>query len=359
MPTLLLSLVVGWAADRFDRRSIVALSLVAEIAGSVGLIALVVLHIDAVLAYLGVLFFIGVTRAFGAPAERSILINVVAPEAYVRASAQFSALRQFVIVGAPALGGVLVALGTTQALTMAAALAALSLATLAWVRVRPQTRMTSATITMTTALEGVRFIIGHRVIAGAMSLDLVAVLFGGATALLPVFATLLHVGPVGFGFLRSAPAVGAAISAVTLARKPPERRIGRMFLVAVAGFGLATIVFGLSHSLVLSFVALAFTGLTDMLSVVIRSGLLQLNTPDTMRGRVTAAENVFIGASNELGAFESGTLAALIGPVPAVVVGGLATMLFAGWWLRAFPALRNADRFVEEMSGVRAGAGGI
>ncbi len=347
LPALVLSLVVGWAADRFDRKTIVAIALAAEMAGSAALVGLVVANVDVVLAYLGVLLLIGIARAFAAPAERSIFINVVEPGTFVRETARFSVIRQFVVIGAPALGGVLVAWSTVAALSFAAGLAALALVTLAWVTVRPQTRM-HATLTLRGALEGVRFIASDQAIAGAMSLDLVAVLFGGATALLPVFATLLHVGPIGFGALRSAPAAGAALSAIYYARRPPERRVGQLMLVAVAGFGAATIVFGLSHSIVLSFVALAVTGACDMMSVIVRSGLLALNTPDEMRGRVNAAENVFIGASNELGAFESGTLAALIGPVPAVVAGGVATLAFTLWWLRAFPGFREKDRFVEE-----------
>jgi MFS family permease len=346
LPALLLSLVVGWVADRFDRRTIVALTLGAEIVLSLALVALVASGVRTVLAYLAVLFVIGIARAFAAPAERAILINVVDASAFVPASARFSAYRQFVVIGAPALGGVLVAVGTINALLATAVLMLVALIGLAWVKVRPQVRIATA-MSLADALEGVRFIIRNEVIAGAMSLDLVAVLFGGATALLPVFATILHVGPIGFGALRAAPAVGAAITAVYVARRPPERRIGKLMLVAVAAFGIATLVFGLSRSLPLSLLALAATGAADMLSVVVRRGLVSLNTPDAMRGRVNAAENVFIGASNELGAFESGTLAALVGPVPAVVAGGAATMAFTLWWFKAFPRLRAADRFVE------------
>ncbi|MBD5656070.1 MAG: MFS transporter, partial [Candidatus Eremiobacteraeota bacterium] len=198
------------------------------------------------------------------------------------------------------------------------------------------------------AFEGLRFIASRPVIAGAISLDLFAVLFGGATALLPAFAdTIFHVGPTGLGAMRSAPALGAAVVAAAIARRPLERHVGRTLLIAVAGFGLATIGFGIATNFVLSLALLVVVGGTDMVSVVIRSGLVQLATPNAMRGRVNAVENVFIGASNELGEFESGTLAGLIGVVPAVVAGGVGTLAVIALWGVFFPALRRADRIVE------------
>jgi hypothetical protein len=198
------------------------------------------------------------------------------------------------------------------------------------------------------AIEGVHYIFSKPVLLGAISLDLFAVLFGGATALLPVYADqILHVGPAGLGILRSAPAVGAALVATALVRYPLERRIGPQLYIAVAGFGVATIVFGVSRNFFLSLAALGAAGAFDMISVVVRSALVQLDTPDAMRGRVSAVENVFIGASNELGAFESGTLAAFTGTEFAVVAGGVGTLVVIGLWTVLFPQLRRFDRFVE------------
>jgi hypothetical protein len=198
--------------------------------------------------------------------------------------------------------------------------------------------------TLRDALEGVRFIIEHPLVCAAISLDLFAVLLGGATALLPVYAdVILRVGPIGLGVLRSAPAVGAGLTAWYLTHRPLTRRVGPSLLWTVAGFGVATIVFGLSKNIVLSVVMLAACGATDMVSVMIRNGLVQLGTPDRMRGRVTAAESVFIDASNSLGSFESGTLAAFVGTVPSVVIGGVGTLVIIGLWALLFPALRNAD----------------
>jgi Transmembrane secretion effector len=197
-------------------------------------------------------------------------------------------------------------------------------------------------------LAGVRFVRDRPVVLGAISLDLFAVLFGGATALLPAFAsTIFAVGPTGLGVLRSSAALGAAVVAGLISRRPLERHVGRTLLLCVAAFGAATIVFGLSKNFALSLAMLAIAGGTDMVSVVIRNGLVQLSTPDAMRGRVAAVENVFIGASNQFGDFESGTLAAFVGIVPAVVIGGAGTLLVIALWAILFPALRNADRFVE------------
>jgi sugar phosphate permease len=203
-------------------------------------------------------------------------------------------------------------------------------------------------VSLKNAFAGLSFIKTRPVIFGAISLDLFAVLFGGATALMPVYAdTILHVGPVGLGYLRSAPSVGAALVAVYLARRSPRNRIGMLAFLAAVGFGMATIAFGLSKVLWLSVVALIVMGAFDVVGGVVRNGLIQLNTPNEMRGRVTAIQSVFTTASNELGAFESGTLAALIGTVPAVVAGGAASLLVAAVCAYVFPALRTADGFTE------------
>jgi len=353
LPAALLVLVTGLFADRHDRRTIVVLATCAEMAAALVFLGLVLAHAERLWPYLGVVLAIGTARAFGAPAERGMLLALVPEGAYLRVTASFSAVRQFVVVGGPALGGALVALGTPVALAASAVLLALSAAALLILRVPPRASAgdTRAT-TLHEALGGLRFIREQPVILAAISLDLFAVLFGGATALLPAYAdAILRAGPLALGFLRAAPAAGAALSAAYLGRRPLRSRVGRTLLVAVAVFGVATIVFGLSTNIGLSFVALAIAGAADMVSVVIRSGLVQLSTPDAMRGRVNAVENVFIGASNELGEFESGTLAAFIGVVPAVVAGGAATLIVVALALAAFPQLRRFDRFATSPTG--------
>ncbi len=202
---------------------------------------------------------------------------------------------------------------------------------------------------MATLLAGVRFIGSSQVLLGAISLDLFAVLLGGATALLPIFAAeILHVGPSGLGLLRSAPAVGALLTAAALARWPLTRRVGRKLFIAVAIFGVCMVVFGLSRSFILSLLALAVSGAADMVSVIVRQTLVQLETPDAMRGRVAAVNTLFIGASNQLGEFESGATAALMGPVGSVVAGGIGTVLVAALWVRWFAELARRDGFRKE-----------
>jgi hypothetical protein len=206
-------------------------------------------------------------------------------------------------------------------------------------------------VTVQTLLAGVHFVWGHKVVLGAISLDLFAVLFGGATALLPIYAKdILHTGPMGLGVLRSAPAVGALLMSLALTRWPVRRRTGPLLMSAVAVYGLATLGFGLSSHFAPALLALAVTGAADMVSVVIRSTLVQLETPDAMRGRVSAVNSVFIGASNQLGEFESGATAALMGPVGSVVLGGVGTLIVAGLWLKLFPALAQRDALLPSAS---------
>lgn len=348
LPTFVLALFAGYVADRHDRKTIALLAAIGDVVSSLAFLALALSHTHSVAAYLGVVLGMGVVRAFGSPAEGTLLVSIVPSERYLSASARYSALRQLVVIGGPAAGGALIAIGATAAFSVSAAISAISVLAFALLIIERRQHGGQAP-TLRDALEGIRFIFARQKLVGAMSLDLVAVLFGGATALLPVFATeVLHWGPVGLGALRSAPAVGAAATGFVLARYPIRHRIGRTLLIAVAGFGLATIVFGLSRSAWLSLIALVFIGGTDMVSMVIRDGLTQLNTPDAMRGRVNAAEDIFIGASNELGAFESGTLAGAIGAVPAVVAGGIATLAVILLWVRFFPLLLKADRYVDD-----------
>ncbi|MBD5635750.1 MAG: MFS transporter [Candidatus Eremiobacteraeota bacterium] len=345
LPTFVFALPAGVFADRHDRRKIVVGMGLIEARCALAFIGAVVTHVTALPAYLGILAVVGTARAFGVPAERSILPAIVPPHEFMRAQATYSALRQIAIIGGPAVGGALVAFSTPLAFAVAIVALAGYVVALGSLHVERVPRP-DAPATWRDAFEGLRFVRRQPIIAGAITLDLFAVLFGGATALLPAFADgIFHAGPQGLGALRSAPAVGAAIVAAIVARRPLRRHVGRTLLVAVAGFGLATIGFGLSRSFVLSLAMLAIVGGTDMVSVVIRSNLVQLATPDGMRGRVNAVENIFIGASNELGEFESGSLAALIGVVPSVVAGGLGTLAIIALCGAFFPALRRADRF--------------
>ena len=349
LPTIVLALVVGLAADRFSRKAIVLLTIACEVLATGSFVVFANLHVDRLAPYLALILLLGIARAFAAPAERGMLLRLVPRDRYMHVSALFSSIRKVVQVGGPALGGALVAIGTPVAL--ATAIVMLAVGGIAFALLPLPRRVPEAASSQTTwhdALGGLRFIRAQPIILGAISLDLFAVLFGGATALLPAFAdTILHVGPFGLGLLRAAPSVGGFIIAVWLARRPPKNHVGRTLLLSIAVFGIGTILFGLSHALWFSLFALAILGGADMISVAIRSGLVQLNTPDAMRGRVSAVENVFIGASNELGAFESGTLAALLGTVPSVVFGGSATLLVVALWTVVFPRLAKMDALHE------------
>lgn len=342
LPQLLLALPAGVLADRADRRRIVMVSSFLEAIGLAGFVALVLLRVHSVWIYLGAVAYIGIAHSIGIPAQRSLLVNIVPKAQFVRAQALTSSIGQLINIAGPALGGALIALGTPVAFG-AAALACI-VATIAYTFLRRHAVEYVDEPVLHAAMEGVRFIFRQRVILGAISLDLFAVLFGGATALLPVFATtILHVGPTGFGVLRAAPAVGAALVAGYVARHSLARGAGRLLFLCVSGFGAATIVFGVSRNFIVSAIALVMTGAFDMVSVVIRNALVQLRTPDAMRGRVGAVENVFIGASNELGAFESGGVAALIGTQASVVLGGAATLAVIALWSVLFPELRRFE----------------
>jgi len=344
LPTFVLALPAGVFSDRHDRRRIVTAAAVLEAVCVAAFIFAVNARVTALLPYLAILTVIGIARAFGVPAERALLPNIVPTEHFQRVQATYASLRELTIIGGPSLGGVLVAISTPLALEVSVVALLASGLLLGALRIERVVRA-AVELSWREAFEGLRFVRSQPVLAGAISLDLFAVLFGGATALLPAFADgIFHAGPQGLGALRSAPAAGATVVAAFLARNPLRRRVGATLMIAVAGFGVATIGFGLSRSFLLSLALLAVVGGTDMVSVVIRNGLVQLNTPDAMRGRVNAVEAVFIGASNELGAFESGTLAAALGVVPSVVLGGAATLAVIGLWAAFFPALRDADR---------------
>lgn len=345
LPAIALALVTGHVADRADRRSIIVACYVLTTLTALGLLACAWMRAPVWVIYLLVLVF-GLGRAFANPASQALLPGLVPPGELGGAIAWGSSVWQTATIIGPAVGGVLYVLGETA--VFAAAAACFALTTLLFARIRHRSGSAASGKTdWATLLAGIRFIRSRPAIFGAISLDLFAVLLGGATALLPIYARdILQVGPSGLGLLRSAPAAGALGMALYLVWRPIRQRAGARMFQAVALFGLATIAFGLSRDFLLSLACLVVLGAADMVSVVIRQTLVQGETPDGMRGRVSAVNAVFIGASNELGEFESGTVAALIGTVPAVVVGGAGTLLVAALWAHWFPDLRRRDRLV-------------
>lgn len=344
LPAIVFILVSGTLADRFNRRNIVVVGRFGEVACAAAFIAMIAAHVRAPWAYLTMVFVLGAARALANPAQRTLLANIVPAERYANAQATYVSGREVLSMAGPALGGVLIAaFSTIAAFGMAAAAGLIAAAALATLRV-PQAERRVERQSWKTLLAGFSFVRVQPIIAGAITLDMFAVLFGGSSALFPIYAaTILHAGPVGLGLLRSAPSIGAAAVAAFLARHPPKKRIGWVLLTVVTGYGVAVIIFGVSTVMWLSLAALAVAGAFDVVSVVIRSAVIQLNTPDEMRGRVSAIESVFIISSGQLGAFESGALATLIGTVPSVVTGGIATLVTVALWGVLFPTLRNAD----------------
>ncbi len=347
VPALLLALLAGHVVDRHHRGRIVAACL-----GVQGLVALVLLlavqrgH-DTRALLLGLSLILGAVRAFQMPAQQALTPLLVPPLMLPRAMAFSSAGMQGAVIGGPALGGVLFAAGTGVVYAASLLFFVVGCVLVAQLRYdhAPAPR---EPVSLSTVFAGVNFIWHRKPVLGAVSLDLFAVLLGGAVALLPIFAKdILHTGPWGLGLLRSAPAVGALITSIALTRRPVERHVGRTLLMAVAAFGICMVVFGLSRSFLVSLIALAVSGGADMVNVVIRQTLVQLETPDAMRGRVSAVNSIFIGASNQLGEFESGATAALLGPVGSVVAGGVGTVLVAVAWFRLFPSLAQRDRLVK------------
>jgi MFS family permease len=347
LPLLMFALPAGHVADRFPRRRVIAVMFSLDGVIFATLLVVTLQGADRVWPFFALAFVTGTASAFGAPAGRALTPSLVPQEILVSALAQRSIAFQLSAVAGPAVGGILFAIRAELVYAVAIALSLVALACVLALR-KGREPATEGAADLQDVLAGVRLIRRTRVLLGAISLDLFAVLFGGVVALLPVFAKdVLEVGPAGLGLLRTAPAVGAFLAALAIARYPIRRRAGPTLFVVVAGFGACMTVFGLSREMWLSLLALALGGAFDMVSVVLRSTILPLVTPDALRGRVNAVEMVFISASNELGAFESGVAAALIGAVPAVVVGGVATIVVAGVWWRLFPALRRVDRLDE------------
>jgi MFS family permease len=347
LPFLCLSLFAGHAADRFDRRLIISLCLATNLICALLLLLFAVGGIGSTVPIFGVLALLGIARAFLAPAAQSFLPNIVPVGALGSAIALNSSSTQVATIAGPSIGGIVYAFGDSEwVYGGAAGLLLLSLAMLLMVKGRPAAVVRSA-VSVGSMLEGLRFVWRRKTVLGAISLDLFAVLFGGATALLPAFTRdVLHAGPDIFGYLRAAPGIGAGLCALRLTFKPITHRIGVHMFAGVALFGAATVVFGVTRRFWVAMVALVALGAGDMVSVFIRNLLVQLETPDAIRGRVSAVNSVFIGASNELGEFESGFTAAWFGLVPAIVSGGVVTLLVAGLWAGIlFPRLWHLQTF--------------
>jgi MFS family permease len=346
----LFMLAAGHVADRYDRRRIVVICLVMQC---------------GVLAALGIgshggwltsemiyacAFVTGIAQTFQSPALRALLPQLVAREVLPECIAWNVTVRKAAIITGPTLGGLLYLTGGSTVYATGAIVSAVAAAIIAGISA-PAAARRHEPATLKSVFGGFAYIRNHRVLLGAISLDLFATFLGGATALLPIYAKdILETGPTGLGLLRAAPAVGAVFASAYLTYAPLTRGVGRTMYASVAVFGLATIVFGLSESLVLSFIALAIMGAGDMVSVVIRISLVQLETPDAMRGRVSAASALFTGTSNHLGQFESGVTAAWWGTVPAVVVGGIGTLLIVLLWMRWFPELAKREVLVGRSS---------
>lgn len=350
-PALALVLVAGQAVDRLHRGRIVAGCLLVQASlamwltwatprGDVTREALLVLSV-----------VLGAVRAFQMPAQQALIPSLVPPRLLAQALAFGSSGLQGAIIAGPALGGMLFALGPRAVFGVSTALFAVAATTALTIAI-PH-RPSREPISWRSLVAGVSYVVQQRIVLGAISLDLFAVLFGGAVALLPMFAKdILGVGAVGLGWLRAAPAVGALVMSIVLTRRPIRRRAGPLLFGAVAVYGAATLVFGLSGSYGLSMLALAVGGGADMVSVVVRQTLVQLETPEDMRGRVSSVNSVFIGASNQLGEFESGATAAWLGPVGSVVLGGVGTLLVAALWWRWFPELSRRDALVTAAAAV-------
>jgi MFS family permease len=364
-PPFVLFLFAGHAVDRFDRRKLLMWCYAGYGLCSAFLLAISwqaprSAHSIHPYSIYVVLVLVGVVRSFSFPVSRAILPHLVPEEHFLNAVAWNSSTFQIATIAGPAVGGIAYAgfehyfkRGPEAVYAIAVAVSILSVALTLRIRLIPQSpeKQLAASaarkepMSTRTVLAGFRFIWVKKLILGSISLDMFAVLLGGAVALLPVYAReILHTGPWGLGLLRSAPGVGAALTAILVAHYPTRRHAGLAMLFAVAGFGIFTIVFGLSHSLILSLIALFLTGAADMVSVIIRATLVQVATPDSMRGRVNAVDMLFIGVSNELGEFESGLTAHWFGTVPAVVIGGVGTLLVIALWAWLFPELRKADQ---------------
>jgi MFS family permease len=356
LPGILLFLVSGHTADRFDRQKILVACYSGFAVCSALLLVIARRGSPSVLLIYAVLVLLGIVRSFNGPAARALMPQLVPEIHFPNAVAWSSTIFQTATILGPAVGGLIYAAFRGPSAVYAATTVSALAATWLVMRVRPEVKARAREpVNARTVLAGLWYIWRQKVVLGSISLDLFAVLLGGSVALLPVYAReILRTGPWGLGLLRAAPGVGAAAMALLVAHRPLGRRAGRTMLWCVAGFGVFTILFGISKSLVLSLIALLLLGATDMVSVIVRATVIQLATPDEMRGRVNAVDMVFIGASNELGEFESGLTAQWLGPVNAVVFGGIGTILVTALWAWRFPELRKADRLTDVRPEARA-----
>ena len=344
VPALLLAIPAGQVVDRHHRGRILAACFTSQAMVALVVLAAVIGRFDSRALLLALSVVLGGVRAFQMPSQQALVPMLVPPVMLARAMAFSSSGLQAAIIGGPALGGLQFVFGMAVVYAACLALFVIAAALIAGLRYASEPPPKEP-VSLDSALAGLRFIWQRKVVLGAVSLDLFAVLLGGAVALLPIFAAdILHVGALGLGLLRAAPAVGALLMSIVLTRWPMERQVGRKLLLAVAAFGICIVVFGLSTNFIVSLLVLAVSGAADMISVVVRQTLVQLETPDAMRGRVSAVNSLFIGASNQLGEFESGATAALLGPVGSVVLGGAGTLLVALGWFRLFPTLARRDR---------------
>jgi MFS family permease len=347
-PFLLLILIAGHAADRYDRRNLIAIALAAQLLCGLTLLAFTMAGLGTVWPVFAVLVLFGSARAFMGPATQAILVNLVPPESFSKAVALSSSSFHVAVILGPTLGGLFYLAGPKTVYVISSALLVAAVAMMCMVKSvkQPSNREPA---TWHTVLEGLRFVRSRPVVLGAISLDLFAVLFGGATALLPALAhDVLHVGPTGLGMLRTAPGAGAALCSIALAFFPITRRVGLWMFGGVAVFGMGTLVLGATSTFTVALVALFLMGAGDMISVYVRHLLVQYETPDAIRGRVSAVNSVFIGASNELGEFESGVTAGWMGLTRAILFGGAATLAVTGLWAWLFPVLSRMDRFPHE-----------
>lgn len=350
LPALVFILVTGFVADRFNRRVVMAVCFSLELLCALSFLAVVGAGTHEVWPIFLILVVLGTVRAFAAPAAQSLAPNLVPPNALSSAITLNMSAWQFASIAGPAAGGLLYGLSPTTAFITAAALLGVAVTCVILIP-RPARRESHQATSLETILAGFRYIFGHRIVLGAISLDMFAVLMGGAVALLPVYAKdILHAGPAELGYLRAAPGVGALVVAAILTRFPIRDHAGRLLFLFVGLFGAFTVLFGISTSLWLSVAALALVGASDMVSVTIRETIMQLWTPEEVRGRVNAVNSVFIGASNELGEFRAGTVAHLIGPVPAVVIGGVGAIAVAVGWSQLFPSLRDQRQLDRRMA---------
>ena len=349
LPALLLMLITGLTADRFNRRGIMAICLGVELACALGFLAFVNAQAHEVWPIFGILIVLGTARAFWGPAAQSLAPNLVPPHALSNAITVNASAWQFASIMGPAAGGLLYGLAPTIAFGTGAVLLLIAMGCVLLIP-RPAQKSAGQATSLETIFGGFRYIFSNKVVLGAISLDMFAVLMGGAVALLPVYTKdILHAGPQELGLLRAAPGIGAIVMALVLTRFPIRDHAGKLLFVFVACFGLFTLIFGLSTTVWLSIPALALVGASDMVSVTIRETIMQLWTPEEVRGRVNAVNSVFIGASNELGEFRAGTVAHFIGPVAAVAVGGVGAIAVAIIWAMIFPDLRRQRSLDKKM----------